>query len=183
MSVSFRLPIYLCPQMLLRPCIHPLLLLTNLMMLHTLLCYCLTMVQEPDVGLVWSFWRTPHHHRRCPLLCTSITQRRCMASIRVPMHARWMHLRPRPHPLIGLGRLRLPRLGPLRRPRLQLGPSDRSGPTETAETSAALSGCDAANYLTRPHPLKRGIQWITARTRRRLLPPFPFLSNSCTQRL
>ena len=141
MSVSFRLPIYLCPQMPLRPCIHPLLPLTNLMMLHTLLCYCLTTVQEPDVGLVWSFWRTPHHHRRRPLLCTSITPRRCMASIRVPMHARWMHLRHRPHPLISLVRPRLSRLvplrrprprlqwiSPLRRPRLQLGPLRRTRP-------------------------------------------------------
>ena len=83
MSMFFPLPTFLCPLSNHHPCIHPLLLLTNLMMLHTLLCCYLTMVQEPDVELVWSCWRIHHHHRRL-LVGTSIALC-CMASIRVPM--------------------------------------------------------------------------------------------------
>jgi hypothetical protein len=49
MSMFFRFPNYLCPPLSLRICTHPPLLLTNLKMLHILLCCYLTMVQELDV--------------------------------------------------------------------------------------------------------------------------------------
>src|SRR3990170_4599525 len=92
MSLCFHLPTYLCPRIHLLPCIHPLLPLTNLMMLHTLLYYCLTMVQALDVGLVWKFWRLQHLPRRRSLMLTSIALPRCMTLTRAPMHARLMCL-------------------------------------------------------------------------------------------
>ena len=100
MSMFFLLPTFLCPLSNHHPCIHPLLLLTNLMMLHTLLCCYLTMVQEPDVELVWSCWRIHHHHRRL-LVGTSIALC-CMASIRVPMHGHPTSPSRRASPLLSL---------------------------------------------------------------------------------
>ena len=75
MSMFFPLPNSLCPLPSHLSCIHPLLLLTNLMMLHILLYCCLTMVQALVVGLVWRFWKRhlplrrhrlhPRHLRLC----------------------------------------------------------------------------------------------------------------------
>ena len=129
MSMFFPLPTFLCPLSNHHPCIHPLLLLTNLMMLHTLLCCYLTMVQEPDVELVWSCWRIHHHHRR--LLVGMSIALCCMASIRVPMHGHPTSPSRRASPLLGPFRQRppsRPRLGPSRRLRLRLGPSRRLRP-------------------------------------------------------
>jgi hypothetical protein len=86
------------------PLIPPLFCLTNLRMLHIRLCYCLTMVQVPDVVLALSSFMNLHRQDLLLLLATSIAAW-IMQRARPPRP----QLPRRPRGWLTMGRLRLPR--------------------------------------------------------------------------
>ena len=191
MSMFFPLPSFLCPLLNHPLCIHPLLQLTNLMMLHTLLYCCLTMVQALDVGRAWKFWRRQW-------LTTIMVS--CMASAPVPMHVRsifprrmllrpWTLGRPR-----RFGLSRLPHQRSLGRSRLGWFPRHADRWPRRPRHTRLLSRprCHAARWPRRPRrPWPRCVArrprclWLLSRPRHlaRSRRPRRFLGLPCRLRL